>query len=165
MIEIIIIAAAGKNNELGFEGKLPWHLPDDFAHFKRKTLGHPIIMGRKTFETFPKPLPQRPHIVITRDRNYSIPFPDCRVVHSLEEALDDYSKAEKLFIIGGGEIYNQSLSLANTIELTRVNASFKADTYFPELDPGCWEKEKSEIHPKDERHVYSFSFETWKRTC
>lgn len=165
MKEIIIIAAAGKNNELGIEGNLPWHLPDDFAHFKRQTLGYPIVMGRKTFETFPKPLPKRTHIVITRDRDYSIAYPDCYVVHSLEEAMNMISESEKLFIIGGGEIYKQSLAIANTIELTRVNASFKADTYFPELDSNCWELVKIENHPEDDRHAYSFSFQTWKKSC
>ena len=83
MTEIILIAAAGENNELGLAGDLPWYLPDDFAHFKRLTLGHPIVMGRKTFETFPKPLPKRPHIVITRDTNYRIPYLECKVVHKI----------------------------------------------------------------------------------
>lgn len=165
MKEIIIIAAAGKNNELGLEGSLPWHLPDDFAHFKRQTLGYPIIMGRKTFETFPKPLPKRTHIVITRDPDYRISFPDCHVVHSLDEALNTILESDKLFIIGGGEIYNQSMTIATTIELTRVDAEFEADTYFPQLDSDCWELVKTEDHAKDERHAYAFSFQTWKRIC
>lgn len=163
MTEIILIAAAGENNELGLAGDLPWHLPDDFAHFKRLTLGHPIVMGRKTFETFPKPLPKRPHIVITRDTNYKIPYLECKVVHSLEAALGVFPETEKLYIIGGGEIYKQALPLASRIELTRVHASFSADTYFPKLDPKSWLLAKTERHPQDERHAFSFSFQTWNK--
>lgn len=163
MTEIILIAAAGENNELGLAGDLPWHLPDDFAHFKRLTLGHPIVMGRKTFETFPKPLPKRPHIVITRDANYRIPYLECKVVQSLEAALGVFPETEKLYIIGGGEIYKQALPLASRIELTRVHASFSADTYFPKLDPKSWLLAKTERHPQDERHAFSFSFQTWNK--
>ena len=159
MKDLILIAAAGEANELGRDGDLPWHLPDDFRHFKQSTTGHPMIMGRKTFETFPKPLPNRRHIIITRDRNYRVSHPDCQVVHSLSEALIAVSGAEKAFIIGGGEIYKQALPHATAVELTRVHGRFEADTYFPELDPAHWQLVWSEYHPKDERHDFDFTFQ------
>ncbi len=159
MKDLILIAAAGEANELGRDGDLPWHLPDDFRHFKQSTTGHPMIMGRKTFETFPKPLPNRRHIIITRDRNYRVSHPDCQVVHSLSEALIAVSGAEKAFVIGGGEIYKQALPHATAVELTRVHGTFEADTYFPELDPARWQLVWSEYHPKDERHNFDFTFQ------
>ncbi len=158
MKEVILIAAAGESNELGKGGGLPWHLPDDFRHFKQKTLGHPMIMGRKTFETFPKPLPGRQHIIITRDRAYRVDHPQCQVVHSLPQALAAVAGTEKAFVIGGGEIYRQALPYATGVELTRVHGRFEADTYFPDLDPNRWKLVRSEYHPKDDRHAYDFTF-------
>ncbi|HSR61569.1 MAG TPA: dihydrofolate reductase [Robiginitalea sp.] len=165
MREIILIAAAGDGNELGREGELPWHLPDDFRRFKQLTSGHPILMGRKTFETFPKPLPNRLHLIITRDRNFGVDHPSCRVVHSLEEALEAVADRDRVFVIGGGEIYRQALPFATLIELTRVHGRFPADTYFPEFDPACWEQVASEDHPADARHDYSFTFQTFRKRC
>jgi len=165
MSEVILIAAAGEQNELGREGELPWHLPDDFRRFKQLTSGHPIVMGRKTFETFPKPLPVRLHIIITRDRGYQVEHPACRVVHSLEEALAAVADRERVYVIGGGEIYRQALPFATLIELTRVHGHFKADTYFPEFDPACWELVASEEHPADARHACAFTFQTFRKTC
>jgi dihydrofolate reductase len=118
-----------------------------------------MIMGRKTFDTFPKPLPNRRHIIITRDREYRVSHQDCQVVHSLAEALSAVSGAEKAFVIGGGEIYRQALPLATAVELTRVHGRFEADTYFPELDPSRWQLVWSEFHPKDDRHDYDFTFQ------
>lgn len=116
---ITLIAAAAENNALGKNNDLLWHLPDDFKRFKALTTGHHIIMGRKTFESFPKPLPNRTHIIITRNTNYHPN--DCIVVNSLEEALDFCKNEEQTYIIGGGEIYKQSLPFADKIELTRVH--------------------------------------------
>lgn len=165
MREIILIAAAADGNELGREGDLPWHLPDDFRHFKQQTTGHPMIMGRKTYETFPRPLPNRPHIIVTRDRSYRVDHPSCQVVHSLEEAFEAAAAYNRVFVIGGGEIYRQALPYATGIELTRVHGRFEADTHFPELDPACWELVASEGHPADDRHAYSFTFQTFKNRC
>ena len=159
----IMIAAAGVGNELGKDNKLLWHLPDDFKRFRQLTTGHAIIMGRKTFESFPKPLPKRKHIIITRDTAYSVKHPDCLVVNSMEAALDVVGNAETVFIIGGGEIYRQALPYCDTLELTRVSGSFEADTYFPDIDPHAWELIASTDHPADERHAYSFRYETYKR--
>ena len=148
---ITIVAAAGQNNELGKDNDLIWHLPDDFKRFKALTTGHYIIMGRKTFESFPKPLPNRTHIIITRDTTY-LPkvTPDQEqniiVVHSLDQALLKAAAHETIFIIGGGEIYNLSMEVADRIELTRVHGTFEADTFFPEIDTSRWQK-TSEITP------------------
>ncbi|GGW40066.1 dihydrofolate reductase [Arenibacter certesii] len=160
---ISMIAAAGENNALGKDNDLLWHLPDDFKYFKKRTSGHTIIMGRKTFESFPKPLPNRVHIVITRDPDYQIPYADCIVVHSLEEALDLVKDDSLAFIIGGGEIYRLGLKHANQLELTRVHERFEADTFFPNFDEKDWMLIKEEFHPKDERHDYDFTYLTYIR--
>lgn len=163
MNQLVMIAAAGRNNELGKDNALLWHLPDDFKRFKRLTTGHAMIMGRKTFESFPKPLVNRKHIIISRNKAYSVDHPDCVVVHSLEEAINSLPKDEVSFVIGGGEIYHQAMAYCNTIELTRVEGTFAADAYFPEIDPHIWELEASEAHPSDEKHAFGFTYETYRR--
>ncbi|KAB1156738.1 dihydrofolate reductase [Flavobacterium luteum] len=158
---IILVAAAGKNNALGKNNDLIWHLPNDFKRFKALTSGHHIIMGRKTFESFPKPLPNRTHIVITRQKEYQ---PEgCIIADSIEKALEISPKSEDVFIIGGGEIYALGLPYANKIELTRVLDSFEADVFFPEIDLKEWKLVEEEFHPKDERHKYDFSYQTFIR--
>lgn len=161
--EIVLIAAAGEENELGLNGDLPWHLPNDFKRFKTLTMGHPMIMGRKTFDTFPKPLPGREHIIVTRDTSYVADFPNCTVVHSLEDAITAAGNAQKIFIIGGGEIYRQALPFSTGVELTRVHGKFNADTYFPVLDPTKWECIASDLQAIDERHAFAFTYETYRR--
>lgn len=156
---ITLIAAAAENNALGKNNDLIWHLPDDFKRFKAITSGHYIIMGRKTFESFPKPLPNRTHVIITRQKNYNPE--NCIVVNSLEKAIEMCPKNEDVFVIGGGEIYQQSIAIADKIELTRVYSTFEADTYFPEIDTTIWELVSEEFHPKDEKHLYDFSFQTY----
>lgn len=157
---ITIIAAAAQNNELGKDNKLIWHLSDDLKRFKKLTSGHAIIMGRKTFESFPKALPNRTNVVITRDQNYSAE--NAVVVHSIEEALQVAKEDEQPFIIGGGEIYQQALSIAHKIELTRVHHTFEADTFFPELNKSWKEISREECY-KDEKHKYDYSFITYER--
>ncbi len=160
MSKLIIIAAAGENNALGINNDLPWHLPDDFKRFKQLTSGHKIIMGRKTLESFPRPLPNREHIVVTSQKNYRPKF-ECRVVHSLEGAIALTKEDERSFIIGGGEIYRQSMAFATHIELTRIHADFEADTFFPKVDLNVWQLIKEEHHPKDKRHQYDFTYLTY----
>ena len=158
---VILIAAAAKNNALGKNNDLIWHLPDDFKRFKAITSGHYIIMGRKTFESFPKPLPNRTHVVITRQKGYQ---PEgCIVVDSIEKALAISPKNENVFIIGGGEIYTLGLPFAQKIELTRVHNNFEADVFFPEIDLKQWKLIEEEFHLKDEKHKYDFSFQTFLR--
>ena len=156
---ITLIAAAAENNALGKNNDLIWHLPDDFKRFKAITSGHYIIMGRKTFESFPKPLPNRTHVIITRQKNYNPE--NCIVVTSLEKAIEICPKDEDVFVIGGGEIYQQSIAIADKIELTRVHSTFEADTFFPEIDTTIWELVQEEFHPKDEKHLFNFSFQTY----
>jgi len=158
---ITIIAAAGENNELGKDNDLVWHLPDDFKRFKALTSGHHIIMGRKTFDGFDKPLPNRTHIVITRDQNYK--SNDAIVVHDMETALAATGNDQNPFIIGGGEIYKLGMPFSNKIELTKIHGSFDADTYFPMIDKSKWKLVKSESHATDERHKHAFDYETWER--
>ncbi|MGB3343463.1 MAG: dihydrofolate reductase [Aequorivita sp.] len=159
---IVMIAAAGENNELGKDNDLLWHLPDDFKRFKKLTSHHFIIMGRKTFESFPKPLPNRVHIVITRDRNYG--KEEAVVVYNMEEALEKAKSDKEVFIIGGGEIFKMGLKVADKIELTRVHGTFKdADTFFPEFPKDEWKLISEEKHEKDGRHKYAFTYETWVR--
>lgn len=162
MRTITMIAAAAENDALGKDNELLWHLPDDFKRFKHLTTGHKIIMGRKTYESFPKPLPNRTHIIITRDETYTTTYEQCIVVHSLEEALS-LVKNEDAFIIGGGEIYKQGEKYSNRIELTRVHASFNADTFFPEIDNKNWSMISEEYHPKDEKHKVDFTYLTYHR--
>ena len=160
---VTMIAAAAENNAIGKDNDLLWHLPHDFKRFKTLTTGHPIIMGRKTFESFPKTLPNRTHIIITRDQTYRTEFPDCIVVHSLEEALATLGEDEESFIIGGGDIYSLAMPYADVIELTRVHRSFEADAFFPDIDEKDWELVREEIHPKDEKHSYDFTYLTYHR--
>ncbi|MEN8789253.1 MAG: dihydrofolate reductase [Flavobacteriaceae bacterium] len=160
---ITMIAAAGDNNALGKDNDLLWHLPDDFKRFKTLTSGHKIIMGRKTFESFPKTLPNRTHIIITRDRNYEVSYPECLVVHSLDQALSLLSPEENAFIIGGGDIYALALDITDIIELTRVHKSFEADTFFPAINPDHWELIAEEYHPADDKHAHDFTYQTYRK--
>lgn len=162
MSTLTLIAAAGENNALGKDNKLVWHLPDDFKRFKKLTTGHHIIMGRKTFETFPKPLPNRIHIVITRQQDYQAD--GAIVVHSLEEAFAQIKEDSQPFVIGGGEIYELALDKADRIELTRVHAEFEADAFFPEMDSNKWTLKASERHEIDDKHQYAFTYLTFERT-
>ena len=156
---ITIIAAVAENNALGKDNQLLWHLPDDFKRFKNITSGYHIIMGRKTFESFPKPLPNRTHVIITRQKDYQ---PEgCLIVNSLSKAISVCPKDEELFIIGGGEIYKQSIEMADKLDITRVHHTFDADTFFPEIDLTKWKLTSEEYNPKDEKHRFDFTFETY----
>lgn len=158
---IIMIAAVAENNGLGKENKMIWHLPDDFKRFKKLTTGHHIIMGRKTFEGFPKPLPNRTHIVVTRQKDY---HPEgCIVVNSVEEAIALVPKEEDGFIIGGGEIYKLAMPLSDKLEITHVYASFASDAFFPQIDASQWKLTAQEFHPVDGNHAYSFAYKTYLR--
>ncbi len=158
---ITIIAAVGANNELGKDNDLVWHLPDDFKRFKALTTGHPIIMGRKTFESFPKLLPNRKHIVITRNKNYT--QAGVSVVHSLQDAIDLAKEDPQPFVIGGGEIYSMAMPIVDKIELTRIHANFEVDTYFPKISLEDWELVNEVYHPKDEKHLFDFTYQTFER--
>lgn len=161
--ELTIIVAAAENNAIGRGNQLIWHLSDDLKRFKTLTSGHHIIMGRKTFESFPKPLPNRTHIVITRQKDYTAPD-GVIIVHSLEDAIDAAKSDKQPFIIGGGQIYEQAMNLADKIELTRVHEDFEADAFFPEIDTTVWKETHNVFNKKDADHDYEFSFITYERT-
>jgi dihydrofolate reductase len=161
---ISLVAAATENNVIGRDGGIPWNLPDDFKHFHDATLGHPIIMGRRTHESIGRVLPKRRNIIITRQAGYAVD--GCDVVHSIGDALalvaDDPSG--KICIIGGGDIYAAALPLANELDLTRVHATIDGGTaFFPEFSPDEWVLVSEKEHPVDERHAYSFTFQLWRR--
>ena len=160
--QLTIIVAAGENNAIGKDNTLIWHLKDDLKRFKKLTSGHHIIMGRKTFESFPKPLPNRTHIVITRQNNYTVPD-GVILVNSLANAIEAAKDDTQPFIIGGGEIYKQALLFANKIELTRVHHEFEADTFFPDIDKSVWKEADNVFHSKDDEHAHEFSFLTYVR--
>lgn len=159
---ITIIAAIGKNNELGKDNQLLWHLPEDLKHFKSLTSGHPIIMGRKTYESIGKPLPNRTNIVVSRKENW---FEEgILIVPSLKEAIKHAKKIkENIFILGGGNIYEQTISQADRLEITQVDFSTNADTFFPKIDEKTWIKTNEICHSKDEKNEYNYCFQTWER--
>ena len=153
---ITIIAAAASNDALGKDNKLIWHLSKDLQHFKTLTNGHAVIMGRKTFESMPRALPNRTNIVITRQSDYLAE--NITVTSSLSEALTIAKDDPRPFIIGGGEIYKEAMSIADEIELTRVHADFEADTFFPEINSHQWKEVWREDHAADEKHAHAFTF-------
>ncbi len=158
---IIMIAAVAENNTLGKNNELVWHLPNDFKRFKSLTTNHHIIMGRKTFESFPKPLPNRTHIIITRQTDYN---PEgCIVVDSMEKAIAACPENEDSYIIGGGEIYNLGLPYADIIEITKVHHTFEGDAFFPKISKSEWQLVESEENFKDEKHLYNYTYETYIR--
>jgi len=160
--QLTIIVAAAKNDVIGKDNKLIWHLRDDLKRFKTLTSGHHIIMGRKTFESFPKPLPNRTHVVITRQANYQVPD-GVIVVNSLKDAIDASRNDQQPYIIGGGEIYKEAIKIVDKVELTRVHHAFEGDTYFPQIDPLHWKETDRKDHTKDDNHDYDFSFITYER--
>jgi len=160
--ELTIIVATGENDAIGKNNKLIWHLSDDLKHFKTLTNNHHIIMGRKTFESFPKPLPNRTHIVITRQNNYKVPE-GVLIANSLGNAINMAQKDAQPFVIGGGEIYKQAMHFAHKIELTRVHETFDADAFFPKIDTSIWKETSNTFHNKDDNHKYAFSFITYER--
>ncbi|MHA7128421.1 dihydrofolate reductase [Algoriphagus namhaensis] len=163
-MKISLVAAVAKNRVIGSDNDLVWRLPDDFKRFKAITSGHYILMGRKTFESLGKPLPNRTHLVVTRNPDYQVPeghfvFPDMQeaFIFALQKGI------EKLYVIGGGQIYEESLDVADELRLTLVDASPDGDTYFPEWNPDNWEETYREFHPADEKHQYSFTYVDLKR--
>ncbi|REC61382.1 dihydrofolate reductase [Chryseobacterium pennae] len=157
-----IVVAMGEKNEIGFENQLLWHLPKDLKHFKEITSEHPIIMGRKTYESIGKPLPNRTNIVVSRKKNW---FEEgILIVGSIKEAIKFAKKIdEEVFIIGGGNIYEQTIDIVDKLEVTLVKADLEADTFFPKIDEKIWKKTNEICHEKDEKNGYDFCFQTFER--
>jgi len=160
-VRVSLVVAMSRNRVIGRDQDLPWRLPDDLRYFKALTLGKPVIMGRKTYESIGRPLPQRTNIVLTRDPDYQAP--GCQVCASLEEALRLVSAEPEIMIIGGAAIYRMALARADRIYLTEVHADLDGDTWFPKLDPTRWQQVVREDHLADERHAFDFSFVTLDR--
>jgi dihydrofolate reductase len=160
-MRISIIAAVASNGVIGWRNALPWHLPADLRYFKRLTLGHHLIMGRKTFESVGKGLPGRTTIVVTRSKRFS--GKGIRCAASIEEAIDSVRKDEEVFIAGGAQVYEQTLALADRMYLTRIHQEFQGDTYFPDFDESQWTLASRQDHPSDDEHPYSFSFLVYEK--
>jgi dihydrofolate reductase len=156
---ITIIAAIAENNALGKDNQLIWHLPADLKRFKKVTLGHHIIMGRKTFESLGKPLPNRTTIIITRNKGYK--QEGCIVVNSLQEAIEAASADKNPYILGGAEIYKQAMEIADKLDLTFVHHNFDADAFFPPIDFHKWKEVNREDFKADENNRYDYSFVTY----
>lgn len=161
---VTIVVAASENNVIGIGEKLPWHLPDDFKFFKQKTLEKPVLMGRKTFESLGRPLPQRQNVVLSHSNPI---LPEGVLLYSsLTEALDFFktASAPEVCIIGGGIVFKEALPLVDQIFLTRVHTQVAGGTaFFPELSPADWELVWEEPHAKDEKHAFDFTFQQYKR--
>ena len=157
--EITIIAAVSENNVLGKNNKLIWHIPNDLKRFKKLTLGHSVIMGRKTFESIAKPLPQRKNIILTRNKNYKAK--GAVIAHNVKEALNFCENDNQPFIIGGGEIYKLFMSISNKIELTRIHKSYDGDAFFPEILEEKWKLVSSKKNNFNETKIINFSYLTY----
>ncbi|MCU7879887.1 MAG: type 3 dihydrofolate reductase [Candidatus Thiodiazotropha sp. (ex Lucinoma aequizonata)] len=153
---ISLIAAMAKNGVIGCDDRLPWHLPADLKHFKALTLGKPIVMGRRTWGSLPGILPGRQHIVVTRDQNYRAQ--GCRVVYSVDEAMQAVAEALEVMVVGGGGFYEAMLPRADRLYLTLVEADIEGDTYFPEIDWEVWQEVSREHHLVDDRNAYPYTF-------
>jgi dihydrofolate reductase len=158
-----LLLAAAENNVIGKDNKLPWHLPNDLKYFKNLTWGMPVIMGRKTYESFGKPLRGRRNIVITRNKDWKGEGVD--MVNSIEEAIElaKESAVKEIFIIGGGEIFKTILPKADRIYLTRIHHSFDGDAFFPEIKENEWQLVNERRCEADEKNVYAHSFQVWER--
>ncbi|WP_019555775.1 type 3 dihydrofolate reductase [Thiomicrorhabdus arctica] len=161
-MRIAMIAAMTNNRVIGFENDMPWHLPDDLKFFKANTLGKPVIMGRKTFESIgSRPLPNRPNLVISRNAELSIP--DVQVFKSVESALKTLQDVDEVIIMGGGQLYQQMLPQADKLYLTLIDADLEGDTLFPDWTAFQWNEIERLSHSVDERHAYAFDFVTLER--
>ena len=158
---ISIIVAVAKNGVIGDKNTLLWHLREDMIHFRTTTSGHPVVMGRKTFDSIGRPLPKRTNVVITRDTNLAIE--GCTVVHSLEEAVAMFDKNEEVFIIGGAQIYAQALAIADRIYLTVIDKEYEGDTSFPEIDYSAWKEISREEYVRGEEFEHPFAFITLEK--
>lgn len=152
---ISIIAAVGRNYVIGKDNKIPWYIPADFAYFKSKTMGHTIIMGRKTYQSIGKPLPGRKNVIITKDNEFKAE--GCEICHSIEETLK-YKEQEEIFIIGGANIYKEFFNLADKLYITLIDKDFEGDTYFPTIDNEVWNLVSKTKGIKDEKNPYDYYF-------
>ena len=161
MTILSMIVAHAKNRVIGKDNDMPWHLPADLAYFKKTTLGKPIIMGRKTYQSIGRPLPGRKNIVISRDLSFQAQGVD--VVNSVEAALKLVNDSEEVMVIGGGAIYQHCLAAAQRLYITHIDADIDGDTYFPDYDLKAWKKIASECRPSDEKNQYPLDFAVYEK--
>lgn len=160
-MKLSLIVAFDKNRLIGRDNGLPWHLPADLKHFKAITMGHHMIMGRKTFESIGKPLPGRTTVIITRQQNFQAE--GCIVVHHLDEALEYCKNEDEVFVIGGAQIFNCTMPIADRLYITEIDHAFEGDTHFPEIRNDEWEQISSESHEPDEKNNWSYTFKNYRR--
>ena len=161
-VRVALIAALDRNGAIGRGNRMPWHLPDDLKRFRDLTRSHPVVMGRRTFESIGRPLPDRLNVVVTRRADFGPP--GVAVAHSLDAALHACPPGADIFVIGGGEIYRQALPFAGTLYLTHVDTTVEgADAFFPAVDQGEWKAVCGEQHPADARHPHAFRYAIYRR--
>jgi dihydrofolate reductase len=160
--KISIIAAMSENRVIGRNNQLPWHMPADLARFKRLTTGHHVIMGRRTFESMGKPLPNRTNIVITRRRDWRAE--GVIVMHELDQAIDAADGEDEVFVLGGADVFRLTMPYARRIYLTLIHAHIEGDTFFPEIDPQQWKLVSDEGHQADQKNRYPYSFQQYERS-
>jgi len=161
MSNVSIIVAMAKNRTIGIHNTLPWRCPEDLMRFKTLTMGHHIIMGRKTFESIGKPLPGRTTVLVTRDQNLVIA--GCLIAHSLHEAFAACANASKIFIVGGAEIYAQAMKYVDTLYITEIQQDVTGDAWFPEFDRAAWQETSREVHHQDSPQPLEYHFVTYHR--
>ncbi len=162
-MKLYIIVAIANNNVIGNENRLIWHLPADLKHFKNLTMGHTMIMGRKTYESIGQPLKGRKTIIVTRQQDYQAP--GCQIAHSLDDAIRMAKDEKEVFVAGGAQIYQQVIDhpALKKMFVTRIYANFDGDSFFPAIDPEKWEPIDREDHDADEKNQYRYSFFTYKK--
>jgi dihydrofolate reductase len=158
---VTLILARARNGVIGAKGGLPWHLPEDLAFFKRTTMGHPILMGRKTWQSIGRPLPGRRSVVVTRDRSFEAA--GAEVAHSLDEAIALCAGSDEIFVIGGAQLYAEALQRADRLLLTEIDADFDGDTVLPAPSPEDWNEASRERHPPTHTRPYAFEFVDYRR--
>ncbi len=156
-----ILVAMAKNRTIGVNNTLPWRCPEDLKHFKQLTMGHTMIMGRKTYDSIGKPLPGRTTVVVTRDTELKIA--GCTVAHSLPEAIAACASTEQVFIVGGAQIYAQALPLADTLYVTEIQQDVEGDAHFPEFDQSEWQEVSREVRHQDTPQILEYHFVTYHR--
>ena len=159
--KLSIIVAMAKNRTIGVNNTLPWRCPEDLRHFKALTMGHHMIMGRKTFDSIGKPLPGRTTVVVSRDRNLAIE--GCLIAHSLAEAIAVCANDDQIFIVGGADIYAQSLILADTLYITEIQQEVEGDAHFPVFDKNAWQETAREVHTQETPQPLHYHFVTYRR--
>jgi dihydrofolate reductase len=160
-MSLSIIVAMAKNRTIGVNNTLPWRCPEDLKHFKSLTMGHHMIMGRKTFDSIGKPLPGRTTVVVTRDKTLKIE--DCLIAHSLQEAIAACANDTEIFIVGGADIYAQSLNLADTLYITEIQQEVAGDAHFPEFDHAAWQVNSREVRTQEIPQPLEYHFVTYQR--